>query len=135
MRVLAFRKRLKIEVRRKEKKEEIDFIVEWFKNIKYCEFFFVYSDGGIDVLLIIIKQKRIQREKDFTKIKNIVLQNSYDIRNNWYKDNTITILHRFKAKEVHPLENPEIREIMGNMSYDMATGMNNRRSVRMFCIV
>ena len=29
---------------------------------------------------IIIKQKRIQREKDFTKIKNIVLQNSYDIR-------------------------------------------------------
>ncbi len=86
-------------------------------------------------MLIIIKQKRIQREKDFTKIKNIVLQNSYDIRNNWYKDNTITILHRFKAKEVHPLENPEIREIMGNMSYDMATGMNNRRSVRMFCIV
>lgn len=59
-------------------------------------------------------KKGIQREEDFTKIKNIVLQNSYDIRNNWYKDNTITILHQFKATEVHPLENPETREIMGS---------------------
>lgn len=36
-------------LRNQEKKEEIDFIVEWFKNIKYCEAFSVYSNGEIDV--------------------------------------------------------------------------------------
>lgn len=102
-------------LRNQEKKEEIDLIVEWFKNIKYCEAFSVYSDGELDVWPDNKKTKKgLQREVDFAKIKNIVLQNSYDIRNNWYKDNTITILHRFKATEVHPFENPEIREIMGN---------------------
>lgn len=83
----------------KEKKEEIDYIVNWFKNISYCESlsFSFHEDAGI---LPDNKKtrKKIQNEKNYDKIKELMTTNGYDIRNNWHKDNEIIILHRFELE-------------------------------------
>lgn len=84
----------------KKKKKEIDYIVNWFKNISYCESL-SFSDGDV-VTFPDNKEVRekIQTEKNFKKIKELITINKYDIRNNWFKDNEIIILHRFELEEI-----------------------------------
>lgn len=83
----------------KEKKAEIDYIVNWFKNINYCEALSFSSNGDADTLPDNKKtRKKIQNEKNFDKIKELISINEYDIRNNWLKDNEIIILHRFELE-------------------------------------
>lgn len=84
----------------KKKKKEIDYIVNWFKNISYCEAL-SFSDGDV-VILPDNKEVRekIQTEKNFKKIKELITINEYSIRNNWFKDNEIIILHRFALEGI-----------------------------------
>lgn len=83
----------------KEKKEEIDYIVNWFKNNSYCETLSFSSHGN--VVISPDNKKTIKNEKEFNKIKEFITINKIDsIINNWTKDNEIIILHEFKLEEL-----------------------------------
>lgn len=85
----------------KNQKDEIDEIVHWFQGIEYCKALSFYG-GNIGGILPDNKQTRekIRAEKDFEKMKEIISQNEFDIRNNWFEDKRIIILHGFDMEEI-----------------------------------
>lgn len=82
------------------RKQEIEDIVRWFKEIDYCTSLKFWKDGTMGVTPDNRKtKKKIQKEKDFKKMKKIIQDNQYDVRNEWREKNQITFLHEFSLKD------------------------------------
>lgn len=82
----------------KKQKKEIDALVNWLKKIEYCNYItFRDRENGVISTGPDNKKtrKRIQAERNYETMKEIIAQNDYRIYNNWFSDQRITILHRF----------------------------------------
>ena len=81
-----------------KKKEEIDFLVNWIKKIDYCETIsfrrgVLYTEPDNKRT-----RKKIKNETDYEMIKEIISENEFNIHNDWFRGQRITILHTFDVK-------------------------------------
>lgn len=81
-----------------KKKEEIDFLVNWIKKIDYCETIsfrrgVLYTEPDNKRT-----RKKIKNETDYKMIKEIISENEFNIYNDWFRDQRITILHTFDVE-------------------------------------
>ena len=84
-------------------KKEINALVNWLKKIDYCDYitFRDLGNGAISTGPDNKKtRKKIKAEKNYEAMKEIIIKNDFCIHNNWFSDQTITILHRFDIGKV-----------------------------------
>ena len=82
-------------------KEEIEFVVNWFKNIDYCDSLSFRNGEPVTSLDNDKTIKKIKAEKNYDKIKEYISKNDYDTRNNWFEnEKNIILMHRFDTEEL-----------------------------------
>lgn len=89
----------------KSQKEEIDELVQWFKDAEYCTGL-TFREGYFSTDPDNKKtRKRLRGEKGFEEIKRFIMENEYYVVNNWLEEKRIIILRRFDdIEEFDPKE-------------------------------
>lgn len=81
-------------------KDNIDYIIEWFKKADYCKVLRFHQGNPRPFTDDQAVEKRIQKEKNYNRVKEIMSGLNYIVHNNWGEEKEIVILHRFDIGEV-----------------------------------
>lgn len=82
-------------------KNEIEEMIYWFKNVKYCKSLAYNSAGFMRCLPDDEKtRENIKTEKNYNIIKKIMVQREYNVSNTWEDNKRIIILREFEKEGV-----------------------------------